>query len=113
MKPAILNGSVNQIIITALLYRRPRNLSAAAASIVDRTMTLLAAPSLSLREAAADGSQLGVPGGRRRASLRRRIERRPLGDVELRLARDGWRDYPLAGYEQETATKPDTESGLR
>lgn len=38
---AILNGSVNQIIITSLLYRRPRNLSAAAAAIVDRTMALL------------------------------------------------------------------------
>lgn len=38
---AILNSSVNQIIITSLLYRRPRNLSAAASSIVDRTMALL------------------------------------------------------------------------
>lgn len=38
---AILNGSVNQIIITSLLYRRPRNLSTAAASIVDRAMTVL------------------------------------------------------------------------
>lgn len=38
---AILNGSVNQIIITALLYRRPRNLTTAAAAIVDRAMTLL------------------------------------------------------------------------
>jgi AcrR family transcriptional regulator len=40
----ILNGSVNQTIITSLLYRRPRNLSAAAAAIVDRTMTLLEPP---------------------------------------------------------------------
>ncbi len=38
---AILNGSVNQIIITSLLYRRPRNLSTAATSIVDRAMTIL------------------------------------------------------------------------
>jgi AcrR family transcriptional regulator len=38
---AILHGSVNQIIITALLYRRPRNLSAAAHSIVDRAMAVL------------------------------------------------------------------------
>ena len=38
---AILNGSVNQVIITALLYRKPRDLSKAAAAIVDRTMTLL------------------------------------------------------------------------
>jgi hypothetical protein len=38
---AILYGSVNQIIITSLLYRRPRNLSIAATSIVDRAMTVL------------------------------------------------------------------------
>lgn len=38
---AILNGSVNQVIITALLYRRPRNLTAAGTSIVDRTIKLL------------------------------------------------------------------------
>lgn len=38
---AILNGSVNQVIITALLYRRPRNLTAAGASIVDRTLEVL------------------------------------------------------------------------
>jgi AcrR family transcriptional regulator len=38
---SILNGSVNQTIITSLLYHRPRNLTAAAASIVDRTMALL------------------------------------------------------------------------
>ena len=38
---AILNGSINQIIITALLYRRPRNLGAAAASLLDRMMSLL------------------------------------------------------------------------
>ena len=41
---AILNGSINQLIITALLYRRPRNLTAAAASILDRTMNLLFQP---------------------------------------------------------------------
>jgi len=41
---AILNGSVNQVIITALLYRRPRNLTKAAESIVDRAMTLLQPP---------------------------------------------------------------------
>lgn len=38
---AILNGSVNQVIITWLLYRKPRNLMKAIGSIVDRTMTLL------------------------------------------------------------------------
>ena len=35
----ILNGSVNQVIITWLLYRKPRNLMKAVGSIVDRTMT--------------------------------------------------------------------------
>jgi AcrR family transcriptional regulator len=38
---AIFNGSVNQIIITWLLYRKPRNLMKAVGSVVDRTMTLL------------------------------------------------------------------------
>ena len=38
---AILNGSVNQVIITWLLYRKPRDLMKATGSIVDRTMTLL------------------------------------------------------------------------
>ena len=38
---AILNGSVNQIIITWLLYRRPRDLMKAISSIVDRTMQLV------------------------------------------------------------------------
>lgn len=38
---AILHGSVNQIIITSLLYRRPRNLARAAESIVNRSMGLL------------------------------------------------------------------------
>jgi hypothetical protein len=38
---AILNGSINQLIITSLLYRRPRNLTAAATSILERVMTLL------------------------------------------------------------------------
>ena len=37
---AILNGSINQIIITALLYRRPHNLAKAAESILDRTIGL-------------------------------------------------------------------------
>lgn len=38
---SILNGSVNQVIITWLLYRRPRDLMKAIVSIVDRTMKLL------------------------------------------------------------------------
>ena len=38
---AILNGSVNQIIITWLLYRQPRDLMKATSSVVDRTMSLL------------------------------------------------------------------------
>ena len=37
----ILNGSVNQVIITWLLYRKPRNLMKAVGSIVDRTITTL------------------------------------------------------------------------
>ena len=46
---AILNGSVNQIIIVWLLYRRPRDLMKAISSVVDRTMSLLlpAQPALS------------------------------------------------------------------
>jgi AcrR family transcriptional regulator len=49
---AILNGSVNQLIITSLLYRRPRNLTKAAESIVDRSMALLA-PAAGPRKSAA------------------------------------------------------------
>jgi AcrR family transcriptional regulator len=41
---AILNGSINQLIITSLLYRRPRNLAAAATAILERVMTLLPPP---------------------------------------------------------------------
>lgn len=38
---AILNGSINQVIITWLLYRKPRDLMKAAVSVIDRTMSLL------------------------------------------------------------------------
>jgi len=41
---AILNGSVNQVIIVWLLYRKPRDLMKAIGSIVDRTMSLLVPP---------------------------------------------------------------------
>lgn len=41
---AILNGSVNQVIITWLLYRKPRDLMKAIVSIVDRTMSALLGP---------------------------------------------------------------------
>lgn len=41
---AILNGSVNQVIITWLLYRKPRDLMKTIVSIIDRTMSLLTAP---------------------------------------------------------------------
>lgn len=41
---AILNGSVNQVIIVWLLYRRPRDLMKAIVSIVERTMSLLPPP---------------------------------------------------------------------
>ena len=38
---AILNGSVNQVIMTWLIYRRPKDLMKAISSVIDRTMTLL------------------------------------------------------------------------
>lgn len=38
---AILNGSVNQTIITWLIYRRPHDVMKAASSIIDRTMALM------------------------------------------------------------------------
>ena len=38
---AILNGSVNQVIIVWLLYRKPRDLMKTVSSIIDRTMLLL------------------------------------------------------------------------
>jgi len=38
---AILNGSVNQIIMVWLLYRKPRDLMKAIASVIERTMRLL------------------------------------------------------------------------
>jgi AcrR family transcriptional regulator len=41
---AILNGSVNQVIIVWLLYRKPRDLMKSIASIIDRTTSLLLAP---------------------------------------------------------------------
>lgn len=42
---AILNGSVNQVLITWLLYRKPRDLMKAIGSVIDRTMTLLGSTS--------------------------------------------------------------------
>jgi AcrR family transcriptional regulator len=41
---AILNGSVNQVIITWLLYRKPRDLMRAVASILDRIIPFLTTP---------------------------------------------------------------------
>jgi AcrR family transcriptional regulator len=38
---AILNGSINQVLITWLLYRKPRDLMKAAGSMIDRTMAVL------------------------------------------------------------------------
>ncbi len=38
---AILNGSVNQVIIVWLLYRKPRDLMKAISSVIDRTLSLL------------------------------------------------------------------------
>lgn len=39
---AVLLGAVNQVIITWLLYRRPRNLTKASAEIADRVLKMLA-----------------------------------------------------------------------
>jgi AcrR family transcriptional regulator len=41
---AILNGSVNQVIIVWLLYRKPRDLMKAISSVIDRAMSLLPPP---------------------------------------------------------------------
>ncbi len=38
---AVLIGSLNHVVITWLLYRRPKNLTKAGAGIVDRTLQLL------------------------------------------------------------------------
>ena len=46
---AILIGSLNHVVITWLLYRRPKNLTKAGAAVVDRTLALL-----SLEKAAQD-----------------------------------------------------------
>lgn len=61
---AILNGSVNQVIIVWLLYRRPRDLMKAILSIVDRTMSLLPAPETmkSSRPAAKSRRLKGIAG---------------------------------------------------
>lgn len=50
---AILNGSVNQVIITWLLYRKPRDLMKAIGSIVDRTMSALLGPAPATEKQAA------------------------------------------------------------
>ncbi len=39
---AILIGGVNQVIITWLLYRRPKNLAKAGAEMADRILNMLA-----------------------------------------------------------------------
>jgi AcrR family transcriptional regulator len=46
----ILNGSVNQTIITWLLYRKPRDLMKATSSLIDRTMTILQPAPAKMRE---------------------------------------------------------------
>jgi TetR/AcrR family transcriptional regulator, fatty acid metabolism regulator protein len=62
---AILNGSVNQVVITWLLYRKPRDLVKSVLSVVNRTMTLLNPAS----------AHTGVPGPTRRAK-RKSVGRR-------------------------------------
>jgi len=51
---AILNGSVNQIIITWLLFRKPRNLPKAASAIIARAMTLLESIEVDKKKLASD-----------------------------------------------------------
>ncbi|SDR64131.1 transcriptional regulator, TetR family [Rhizobiales bacterium GAS113] len=53
---AIMNGSVNQVIITWLLYRKPRDLMKAVGSIIDRTMTLLGPVAAGRRKGARRGA---------------------------------------------------------
>jgi len=49
---AILIGGLNHVIITWLLYRRPKNLTKAGASVVDRTLALLALENAACRQSA-------------------------------------------------------------
>jgi AcrR family transcriptional regulator len=55
---AILNGAVNQVIITWLLYRRPRDLMKAMGSMLDRLLgALLPGPSPRAAPATRDGTK--------------------------------------------------------
>jgi AcrR family transcriptional regulator len=54
---AILNGSVNQVIITWLLYRRPRDLMKAIFSILDRIMDLIKTADLEIPAKATVGAK--------------------------------------------------------
>ncbi len=56
----ILVGSVNQIIITWLMYRRPRDISRGASSLIDRLLSCLLPPLPASPEAEATG--LVAPG---------------------------------------------------
>lgn len=58
---AILIGSLNHVIITWLLYRRPKNLTKAGASVVDRTLALLG-----LENAARLQAEAGEPAAKAR-----------------------------------------------
>ncbi len=54
----ILVGSVSQLIITWLIYRRPRDVSRAAAPLIERMLTLLThPPAAGARASAGDGPE--------------------------------------------------------
>jgi len=59
---AILNGSVNQTIITWLLYRKPRDLMKSIVSVTDKTMSLL---NPAARPASREGVRKGGTKARR------------------------------------------------
>ncbi|MES2493382.1 MAG: TetR/AcrR family transcriptional regulator [Pseudomonadota bacterium] len=56
---ALLIGSLNHVVITWLLYRRPKNLTKAGAGVVDRTLAMLDMESAALGVPMAKASQAG------------------------------------------------------
>jgi AcrR family transcriptional regulator len=65
---AILIGSLNQLIITWLLYRRPQNIMKAAGTLIDRAMSVLDAPERPAEAARRRGPARGRTGTRSPAS---------------------------------------------
>ncbi|MDB5510907.1 MAG: TetR family transcriptional regulator [Enterovirga sp.] len=69
----ILVGSINQLIITWLMYRRPRNVSRSATSLVDRLLeTLLPAPAARPRKVEPVQAAQGRPRATVKAGSRAR-----------------------------------------